>query len=79
MEDDKCKIPCCNNRKSQGEFIGDLCTPCYKYLYKGEGIYSQAFRNSKRINENLIEIENLKNRIIVLQNEINKLMIPEDK
>lgn len=44
----KCIVKDCQNQGHQGEFIGILCSPCHKYITKGEGKYSQAYRNAQR-------------------------------
>jgi hypothetical protein len=48
----KCIIHGCDNHTDHGVFVGYLCSPCYQYLKTGEGIFSQAYRNEKQI-ENL--------------------------
>jgi Na+/phosphate symporter len=44
----KCIVKNCENHSHQGKFIGELCSPCHRYITEGEGKYSQAYRNSKR-------------------------------
>jgi hypothetical protein len=44
----KCIVKDCQNHAHQGGFTGDLCNPCYDFISKGKGVYSQAYRNSKR-------------------------------
>ena len=39
----------CMNHKDEGEFVGQLCYPCYRFVAYGEGTHSQAFRNSAEI------------------------------
>lgn len=43
IENIKCLVRDCENRKGQGEFIGDLCAPCY-YVLTGKEVkpYSVA-------------------------------------
>lgn len=45
----KCIIMGCANHTNEGTFVGDLCSPCHKFVTSGEGIYSQAYRNAKKI------------------------------
>lgn len=33
---DKCIIDGCNNTKDQGNFVGDICSPCYELLTSGD-------------------------------------------
>jgi hypothetical protein len=40
-----CVIPGCDNRTDQGDFVGDLCSPCHSYITRNEGTHSQAYRN----------------------------------
>lgn len=42
----ECKILGCTNKSNQGTFVGDFCLPCYIFITKGEGKYSQAYRNA---------------------------------
>ncbi len=44
----RCIVKDCKNHEHEGKFIGSLCFPCYTYITKGEGKYSQAFRNAQR-------------------------------
>lgn len=46
----KCKVPGCENRKSEGGFHGNLCTPCWLYLRGTSSGYtpSQAEANATR-------------------------------
>jgi hypothetical protein len=44
----KCIVKNCENHSHQGKFIGELCSPCRRYITEGEGEHSQAYRNSKR-------------------------------
>jgi hypothetical protein len=41
-----CIVKGCRNTTDGGNFVGDLCVPCYEYIVHGEGIYSQAYRNA---------------------------------
>jgi hypothetical protein len=41
-----CIVMSCVNQSDQGTFIGDLCLPCHRYITTGEGVHSQAYRNS---------------------------------
>jgi hypothetical protein len=45
----KCIVMGCENHDDEGEFVGDLCSPCYKFVTSGRGIHSQAYRNAKQI------------------------------
>ena len=42
----KCIVKDCTNHSHQGKFIGELCSPCYSFITTGEGVYSQAYRNT---------------------------------
>jgi len=44
----RCLVMDCSNHTDQELFVGDLCAPCHVFVMKGEGRYSQAFRNSLR-------------------------------
>ena len=46
IKDYKCIVFKCPNRTTQGKFVGVLCYPCYDYITKNEGVYSQAYRNA---------------------------------
>ena len=41
----KCIVKGCKNHSDQGHFVGELCWPCHEYISRGEGRYSQAYRN----------------------------------
>lgn len=43
----KCIVKDCTNHRDQGLFTGDLCYPCHAYISRGEGIHSQAYRNTQ--------------------------------
>ena len=43
-----CIVKGCINDKSQGRFVGDLCSPCHAFIATGKGNYSQAYRNTQR-------------------------------
>ncbi len=43
----KCIVKGCENHKNEGGFEDGMCLPCYLFITTGEGIYSQAYRNSK--------------------------------
>jgi hypothetical protein len=45
----KCYIYGCENNSEQGNFVGNLCAPCYYYLYENKGKHSQAERNERQI------------------------------
>jgi hypothetical protein len=40
---EKCIIYGCNNKKNQGNFIGNLCVPCYEMITTGEIKYGYTF------------------------------------
>lgn len=44
-----CVVLGCENWSDRGVFIGDLCSPCHSFIAKGEGQFSQAYRNSLQI------------------------------
>jgi hypothetical protein len=44
----KCIVKDCENHKHEGGFVGNLCIPCHEFITTGEGVYSQAYRNTKR-------------------------------
>lgn len=33
---DKCIVHGCTNKKEQGNFVGDICKPCYKMITEGD-------------------------------------------
>jgi len=43
-----CIVKNCQNHRCEGKFVGDLCSPCHTFIMTGEGIYSQAYRNTQR-------------------------------
>lgn len=42
----KCHVKNCENHEHQGLFVGIVCSPCYEFLSKGKGKYSQLYRNT---------------------------------
>lgn len=44
----KCIVLNCANHRHGGKFVGDLCAPCHTFISTGVGVYSQAYRNTKR-------------------------------
>jgi hypothetical protein len=44
----KCIVKDCINQTHEGQFIGGLCSPCHKFVTTGNGVYSQAYRNTRR-------------------------------
>lgn len=55
--DTKCAVKNCENHSDQGRFVGVLCSPCYTFIATGEGVYSQAFRNSRDMVNQAVEAE----------------------
>ena len=51
VKEQKCIVKDCENHKHEGGFVGDLCKPCHQFITTGEGIYSQAYRNSNPVKE----------------------------
>lgn len=45
----KCIVMNCANHSDEGEFVGDLCSPCHEFVTSGRGVHSQAYRNSRQI------------------------------
>ena len=43
----KCIVKGCENHKNEGGFEDGMCLPCYLFITTGEGIYSQAYRNTR--------------------------------
>lgn len=43
-----CDVSGCTNRKGDGEFVGDVCRPCYLWQTQGKGTHSQAYRNHRQ-------------------------------
>lgn len=41
--DKECIIHGCINKKSQGNFVGDLCVPCYEMITTGKVKYGDTF------------------------------------
>jgi len=44
----KCIVKDCENHTHEGGFVGDLCSPCHEFITTGQGVCSQAYRNTKR-------------------------------
>ncbi len=36
----------CWNKKGEGGFVGDFCSPCWKFITEGKGRNSQVFKNA---------------------------------
>lgn len=36
VKDEECILHGCTNKKSEGNFIGDICVPCYKIITQGD-------------------------------------------
>lgn len=45
MQQGRCIVHNCENHPSQGEFVGNMCSPCHSFITTGRGTFSQAFRN----------------------------------
>lgn len=43
----KCITKDCLNHVNEGEFVGELCAPCWDYIANGKGVHSQAYRNAQ--------------------------------
>lgn len=61
----KCIVNGCKNKKSQGNFVGDLCRPCYKYITEGKiGPTSSLFGRFQKESDSLKkEIEETKPKV----------------
>ncbi len=68
MKDKKCIVKDCRNKISQGNFIGDLCVPCYEFITEEKGIYSQAYQNAIKIGK-----ERVINMIQEVNDKVNEL------
>jgi hypothetical protein len=72
----KCIVRGCNNQKNQGNFVGDLCVPCFEFIAEGVGIYSQAYRNAiktcsheiTRLEKQILKFKAFKNKLILFIN-----------
>jgi hypothetical protein len=42
----RCIVLNCTNFSHEGDFVGELCAPCWAFVCDGLGVYSQAFRNA---------------------------------
>ncbi len=43
----KCTVENCPNQTNEGSFDGPICSPCWEFLARGKGVYSQAYRNAR--------------------------------
>jgi len=44
----KCIVKDCINQTHEGQFVGELCAPCHKFVTTGKEVHSQAYRNAQR-------------------------------
>lgn len=44
----RCIVKDCPNHTDEGNFVGDLCSPCRSYITTGRGRYSAAYRLAER-------------------------------
>jgi len=44
----KCIVKDCINQTHEGQFVGELCAPCHKFVTTGNEVHSQAYRNAQR-------------------------------
>ena len=65
----KCAVKDCENRMGQGYFNGFLCSPCHRFVSGEEGVYSQAYRNSRKMIDAAIEMERSKKEWVGLTSE----------
>lgn len=47
----KCIVKGCENHKDEGGFEDGMCLPCYLFITTGDGIYSQAYRNTHLVKD----------------------------
>lgn len=45
----RCITKDCSNHSDEGRFVGDLCSPCFEFITKGDGAYSQIYRNAHKL------------------------------
>jgi hypothetical protein len=50
----RCLVLNCENHTDEGDFVGDLCSPCYGFITKGTGTCSQAYRNAMATAVNIL-------------------------
>ena len=55
----KCIVMNCANHSDEGEFVGDLCSPCHEFVTSGRGVHSQAYRN-ELVKERLRTVSSVK-------------------
>jgi hypothetical protein len=60
----KCIVKDCINQTHEGQFVGELCAPCHKFVTTGKEVHSQAYRNAQRtwVGLTVEEIERIYNR-----------------
>ncbi len=44
----KCIVKDCINQTHEGQFVGELCAPCHKFVTTGNDVHSQDYRNAQR-------------------------------
>lgn len=44
----KCLVHGCGNTSDQGQFVGEICSPCYEFITTGEGRHSSVYRNATK-------------------------------
>lgn len=69
IKNNKCMIKGCTNKKIEGNFIGDMCVPCYDMITKGQMNPSNNF-----IYKLWIEYEELNKENFELKKEKDKLV-----
>lgn len=46
LTDVECLVQGCENKRSQGEFVGDICKPCHTFITRSEGTNNQVYKNA---------------------------------
>jgi hypothetical protein len=65
----KCIVKDCINQTHEGQFVGELCAPCHKFVTTGNEVHSQAYRNAQRTWVGLTDEE--------IKDAINDKLTPE--
>lgn len=52
-----CAVKDCENQEHEGMFEGLLCSPCHTFVSGDGGLYSQAYRNSRKMIDTAIKME----------------------
>lgn len=70
IKSNECMVKGCTNKKHEGNFVGDMCVPCYEMITTGEIKYGKTFIHDLR--DKIVKHEELLSNLTDVLEEYTK-------